>query len=196
MKQVRVCRDDGYLANGSCDSKLQWIPGESHFEQTTPNHILIHLDHSERWRVDSRCETVARMVHREWFILPPGQAYYYRRSHPGYRPLPAWRSDCRSKMNDMSGRIPIALLYPAEHARVYIPYELGGKLQRVVFQATHRDSNAILYWHLDDLYLGTTQTFHEKALVATPGMHILTLVDESGQRLVRHFEIIGERKKK
>lgn len=190
MKQVRVCKADGYLSNGSCDSELQWIPRDSHFDQVTPHHLRIHLDSSERWRVDSRCEAVDKMVHRDWFILPPGQAFYYRRFQPGYQPLPAWRSDCRGR-GAAAGEQPIALLYPGPNARIYIPYELGGQQERSVFQAAHHDAGAILHWHLDDDYLGTTQTFHQRALAPAPGMHTLTLVDEEGHRLERRFEVIG-----
>jgi len=192
MKQVNVCKDDGYLSNGSCDSEVEWIPRDSHFEQTTPYHLRIHLDRSERWRVDSRCEPVDRMVHRDWFILPPGQAFYYRKSHPGYRTMPAWRSDCYSNAVSAGELNPIALLYPGENARIYIPTELGGHQERVIFQAAHRDAGAILYWHLDDDYLGATQTFHQMALLPAPGMHTLTLVDENGQRLERRFEVMGK----
>jgi penicillin-binding protein 1C len=192
MKQVHVCKDDGYLANGHCDSEVVWIPQESHFEQVTPYHLRIHLDQKERWRVDSRCETVDRMVHRDWFILPTGQAYYYRNSHPGYRTLPAWRSDCLADGNASADQSPVALLYPGDNARIYIPYELGGQQERTIFHAAHRDNSAIVHWHLDDDYLGTTQTFHQKALQPAPGMHTLTLVDENGQRLERRFEVIGK----
>lgn len=192
MKQVATCKDDGYLALNGCDSEAQWLPDTSHFEQVSPHHIPVHLDGSGGWRVHSGCEPVAAMRHASWFVLPPGQAHYYRKRHPEYRPLPPFRPDCRAQLAE--GHSPIDLLYPAENTRVYVPVDLDGKPSRVVFEAVHRNPETQLYWHLDDEYLGTTRSFHQQALLPTAGVHTLTLVDEQGNRLSRRFEVLGQGK--
>ena len=46
--------------------------------------------------------------------------------------------------------------------------------------------------HLNNEYIGTTQTFHQLALDILPGIHRLTLVDDLGNRLVRKLEILGK----
>jgi penicillin-binding protein 1C len=61
-----------------------------------------------------------------------------------------------------------------------------------VFEAVHRDANATLYWHLDQHYVATTRTFHTEALDISPGRHVITVVDQAGNRLSRPFEVIGE----
>ncbi len=191
MRRVTSCRDDGYLADGLCDTEEQWMPIESHFEKVSPYHVRIHLDPAGAWRVDGSCQSVTQMQHRGWFVLPPAQEHYYRRSHPEYRTLPPWRADCRAALDQ--GRLdPIELLYPTEGARIYIPIELDGSVGGVVFEAVHRDTDGILYWHLDDSYLATTRTFHTRTLQIAPGHHTLTLVDEAGNRLERHFEVLSK----
>lgn len=192
MKKVKVCKDDGYLANEYCDYENQWIPAESNFDQVTRYHQKVHLDKTKTWRVHSRCEAVSKMHHKNWFVLPPGLEFYYRKYHSNYRNLPPYRKDCESLIAKQGRDGPIALLYPSAGTRIYIPVDLAEKKSRTVFEAVHRNHEAILYWHLDNEYLGMTQTFHQLALDIVPGKHILTLVDDFGNRLVRKLEILGK----
>ncbi len=188
MKEVEVCKNDGYLANGHCDTVRQWAPLESHFDQVSPHHRRVHLDHSRRWQVDGDCESLSQMVHQDWFVLPPGQEFYFRRYHAGYRPLPPFRADCAA---GRQARRPLDFLYPNVGTRVYIPIDLDEKKGRTVFEAVHRQAGTTLYWHLDERYLGATTTFHQQALELTPGLHVVTIVDEQGNRLSRRFEVLG-----
>ena len=192
MKAMKVCKDDGYLANEYCDSETQWIPAESNFDQVTRYHKKIHLDKTKTWRVHSRCEPVSNMRHINWFVLPPGLEFYYRKNHSNYRNLPPYRKDCSSLMAKQGRDSPIALLYPTTGTRIYIPVDLAEKKSRTVFEAVHRNHEATLFWHLNNEYLGSTETFHQLALDILPGIHRLTLVDNLGNRLVRKFEVLGK----
>jgi penicillin-binding protein 1C len=193
MKQVEICRNDGYLANGHCESEKIWIPQETHFEQLSTNNVTVHLDAAGRWRVHSRCEAVNRMQHRNWFILPAGQEHYYRRAYAGYLPLPEYRPDCREMAAALEGeKSPIELLYPNQGTRLYIPVDLAGRKGRTVFEAVHREADATLFWHLNNTYIGSTQTIHQQALDIEPGVHHIVVVDQKGNRLVRAFEVLGK----
>ena len=85
----------------------------------------------------------------------------------------------------------LAFLAPKEGAVVYAPIELDGSLGRVVFEAAHRDPRAPIYWHLDGEFLGETRDIHQMALAPRQGRHVLTLVDASGERVQRHFTVLG-----
>jgi len=64
-------------------------------------------------------------------------------------------------------------------------------LGETVFEATHRDREAVLYWHLDNTYIGKTQNFHKMGLRPKAGEHSLTIVDEKGDYLSIQFEILA-----
>ncbi|MGQ0645185.1 MAG: penicillin-binding protein 1C [Elusimicrobiota bacterium] len=189
LKEVEVCRDDGYLPVGNCPTEIQRAPLDSHFETPSPYHPEVHLDMSKRWRVHGGCESVARMTHVTWFALPPAQEYYYRRHHPEYRSLPPFREDCRGL--EAGENNPIALIYPHPNTRLYIPVDLDEEKERTVFQAVHRDEGAVLHWHLDGQYIGRTRVFHQIALDIAPGPHEITLVDHFGNHLRRRFKVLG-----
>jgi penicillin-binding protein 1C len=190
LRQVEACANDGFLAVEGCETERLWLPRDSHFEWQSPHNPRVNLESSGRFRVDSECESPGAMRHSSWFVLPPAEEFYYRRAHAEYRPLPAMRPDCTGTG---SGRGALAILYPDTQGRVLIPGELDGSRGRAVFEAVHRRREATIYWHLDDRYLGETHTFHQQSLDIDPGQHILTLVDNEGQRVSRRFEVLATR---
>ena len=105
---------------------------------------------------------------------------FYRKRHPQYAEAPPFRADCR---RDEDGKeSPIAFIYPRNQSTVYIPKTLDAERSRVVFEVAHRDEDALLYWHLDDSFVGTTQDFHTMELNPAPGSHIITVMDERGSK--------------
>lgn len=192
LKTISVCKDDGYLTGGQCESIDMEIPTTSHFSKVTPYHRHIQLDTGEQFRVHSRCETVSNMQARDWFVLPPTQEFYWRQHHSEYTSLPPWRSDCLGDLLQVDEDQPIELVYPNEESRIYIPMDLDGKRSRVILKAIHRNPAAQLYWHLDDEFLGETKVFHEREVALEPGLHKLLLVDKQGYRLERRFRVIGK----
>ena len=192
LKTVSVCRSDGYLAGGQCAAQDILIPANSHFEQVTPFHRRVHLDAAGQFRVHSRCESVSQMQSVDWFVLPPAQEFFWRQYHSDYRSLPPWRADCLAQRGELDDDQPMDLLYPHEGSRVYIPVDLNGRRSRAVIQAVHRQPQMILYWHIDDRFLGETHTFHEQSVSLEPGWHKLLLIDQQGYRLERWFQVLGD----
>ncbi|SKA87899.1 penicillin-binding protein 1C [Thiothrix eikelboomii] len=188
LTEVNICRNDGYLSNGFCQTKRVKIPLGSHFSRMTPYHQRIYLDASQQWRVNSECESISKMQARDWFVLPPDQAYYYKQYHADYQPLPPWRPDCVADLGHQQEALSV--VYPQEATQVYLPRELDGKLGEVIFRAVPTHPEALLYWHLDNQFLGTTQSFHQMAVQPAAGKHRLAVVDESGQRIERQFEVL------
>jgi len=191
LRRIDICGNDGYLATDACDATRIWMPRDSHFDALSPHNLRVNLDAAGKQRVDSECESPGRMTHTRWFVLPPAEEFYYRRVHAEYRPLPAMRADCAGARG--AGRAALALLYPDPNSQVLIPQELDGSRGRTVFEAVHRRREATIFWHLDGKYLGETHTFHQQSLDIDPGEHILTVVDDEGERVARRFQVIATR---
>jgi len=106
--------------------------------------------------------------------------------------LPAYRDDCEASLVGNASANPMQIIYPSRRASLLIPVDLDGKLSSTIFEAVHTDPKAIVYWHLDDKYMGKTIENHELSLRPLPGNHRLTLVDDKGFTMSRRFEIIEE----
>ena len=109
---------------------------------------------------------------------------YYRHKDPNYRSLPKLAAACEEEEQ------AIALIYPKGASKLFVPRDITGELSRVVFEFAHQQEDALLYWHLDEEYLGTSSLKHKKGLIASSGPHNLTVVDELGNSYSTQFELV------
>lgn len=185
MAEAVICRKSGYRASEACEeTDTLRIPVSGMATEICPFHRIIHLSQDEKFRVNSSCEQVNRMLTKSWFVLPPAQEFYYKNYHIDYRPLPPMKPGC-----DESQSSQIAVIYPEYNAVLILPKGFDGKKNPVVFKAAHSRANATLYWHLDDTYLGETTDKHEMACLPNEGSHLLTVIDEQGNQRKIIFEV-------
>lgn len=190
LKTVTLCRESGFLPGPHCHETVEvMLPRHSDFRSVCPHHQKIFLDQSGRYRVDSQCETVFNMLPQERMVLPPVMAYYYERWHPEYKPLPPWRADCAADRGDAEG---MNIIYPPSGGVIYVPTQLDGERGAVVFRLIHRYPERMVHWHLDEAFMGSTRHFHEFSMSPLPGIHTLTLVDESGTVVRRRFTVLDK----
>ena len=178
LEPAVVCRQSGFLASQVCpDRDTLMIPRTAAPGEVCPYHRIVNLSPDLKYRVTTDCCDPARIVRRPMFILPPAQEWYYRRQHPDYRPLPPLHPGLSGRG---AGNDPIEIIYPQPGRVLVAPKSLEGRQQSLVFTAVHRDRNAVLFWHLDDRYLGATSLEHKLSVRPAPGRHRLTVIDEHG----------------
>lgn len=184
-----VCKKSGMKANPYCtEIDTVSLPVSCTQGMTCPYHRLVHLDETEKYQVNSSCYPVKDIKHKSWFVLPAVQSWYYRSYHQDYKSLPLFREDCNTR-DDMHS---IAMIYPKQRAKVYIPRELDGSLGRTIFEAAHTRSDAIIHWHMDGEYLGSTKELHQMAITTSQGKHHLMLMDQTGIQRDLDFEVISD----
>lgn len=188
MTQTVVCTKSGYRAGEYCEEKDTVLISQPGLQSSVcPYHRTIHVSENNKFRIHASCEKIENIHTVPWFILPPVQEHYFRPKNISYRPLPPYRSDCRP-----AALLPnMDLVYPKLDVRLFIPRTLDGKMSSTVFELAHRDPQASVYWHLDGEYIGTTRKTHKLPLQPQPGLHVLTIVDESGEVLEKTFQIMS-----
>lgn len=176
LVRVPVCKSSGKLAIENCGgADTAWVPQACAHGVTCDAHPLVHLDVSEQFRVTSDCYDVNAMQTRAWFTLPPVQAYYYKKKHPDYLDQPPYLAGCE----DWS-EVPMGWIYPKGEAVLQVPRNLQGKQERIVLEVAHRRTDAVLYWHLDDEFVGTTRELHQMEVQPNAGVHVFTVTDDQG----------------
>ncbi len=103
------------------------------------------------------------------FVLPPAMEWFYRSHHPEY-------SGARSASTESE----IQFIYPSAGSILYLPRQMSGAVEGVVFRAAHHKADATLWWHLDQTYVGETRLIHQLRLAPSVGRHTLTVVDSEG----------------
>lgn len=188
---VPVCRQSGYRASVDCpDVDTLLMPPNGLKVPQCVYHKIVHLDATSNYRVTEQCESPSAMQHKSWFILTPAMEFYYKQKNADYKVLPPFKAGCEFAE---TGKV-MEIIYPQPDAKIYVPLEVSGEKGKTIFTAAHRRSGAKIFWSLDDNFIGTTQNFHQMALNPTPGLHIITLVDENGVSVSRQFEILGKEK--
>ncbi len=183
-----VCRQSGMRAGENCPATTSIaLPEYLAGTRSCSYHQLIHLNKAGNRQVNSNCYAINDIQTVAWFVLPPVMSWYYQKYHPRYRKLPPFASGCNTMAK---GRL-FGLIYPRQFTRVYIPAEQDGQRGKVVFEAAHENKQAILYWHLDDKFLGMTEGTHQMGIQAAKGLHTLTLVDNQGHELEQRFAVIN-----
>lgn len=182
-----VCRHSGFLASGICEAvDTVFLPRISGTFPVCPYHQIVHLDAVGHYRVTEACCAVSEMTHQSRFVLPPLMEWYYRVRNPLYMPLPPFLPGCAGS-NDQ----PMEFVYPRPNVALFVPKNLDGRAERVLLRVAHRNPWARLFWHIDDRFVGETQTVHHLEADFTPGWHTITLVDEEGNKLARRIQCVN-----
>ncbi len=186
LEKITICANSGYRAGANCNEVKEVLVPRGSKVKVCPWHKKIHLNTSGTYRVNAACFPVSEMQHKNWFVLPPAMEYYYRQNNPAYSTLPPLMPGCTPNIENME------FIYPRQLNKVFIPRYLDGTPGQIIFELVHRQKNSTVYWHLDEKYLGATSGIHQFALRPEKGWHTITVTDNKGNRLSKHFRVVNE----
>lgn len=179
MQNRKICRMSGMPATSLCEkTKWSYIPSSCESATSCPYHILIHTDQSEKHRVTEQDIPTYEMKHRVWFTLPLLMEKYYKIRHADYKLLPPY-------LNQNSKKLEIEMIYPRPDAS----FTFSSSQTEIVSEVVCTNPKTIIHWHLDEEYLGTTETIHQMVVKPKKGKHEFVLVSQDGQRLIQKFEV-------
>lgn len=186
MESIAICMHSGFKASTICpDVDTILVPSSCKNASACPYHKIIHLD-ANGLRVNSTCELPMNMISKPWFVLPPIAEKYYRYKNPTYISLPPYRAGCSFD----EAQKPLVIVYPKSQSNIYLPKLLDETEGKAVFEASHNDSEAVIYWHLDEQYIGETIGIHEMEVQPQVGEHILKIVDADGFETSVSFSVV------
>ena len=187
LTEVEVCKLSGHLAQEDCPKIKQYVPLKGKTTSICSYHKTVHLDKTEKYRVNSSCENVENIVTKKWFVLPPVMEWYYKSQHVDYLPLPPYRSDCAGTLTPS-----MDFIYPKTNSKIYLTKNFNSEVQPVILKIAHSNRETEVFWYVDNVYKGSTKTFHEMPITPTEGFHYITVIDESGYEIRKKIEIVRE----
>lgn len=191
LQQVEVCESDGYRVRHQCARTTTELPVQTTLRSTYSFQQQLWLDSTGRFLLPAGCAPEQARQQQTRFILPVAMAYFYQPQHPDYHGMPPVWPGCEQLLAQQHQLPSLDLLYPSSDSQIRLPLQLDGKLGQSIFRAVHRDNTALLYWHLDDQYLGQTRMPHQMAIQTGAGLHQLVITASDGSRLQRQFEVLG-----
>lgn len=181
-----VCSQSGHLTSMDC-LETETILGHPNggASQVCPYHQLVRLNEKQNRRIPASCFPDEAFVMKRWFVLPPVIESYYQRIHHSYRSLPPITEGCEDGQT-----APMAFVYPPPGTKIYVPVGLSGVHNQVVAEIVHQNKEAILFWHFNGMFIGTTSNSrHNFVLSPGAGMHELVITDMDGHSIRRSFEV-------
>lgn len=186
MNEIEVCSESGDLPSVNCiNTKIELVPKNCVRAKQCKYHIKVHMTSDSLFRVNSECYDVVNMKHLSWFQLPPMMSFYYKKVNPFYRTVPDLLDSCKKEIKKS-----MQMIYPKDGSKLFLPRNLDGRKNQIVFKLAHSKSTSLVYWHLDGKYVGKTIDNHNRILYTDIGNHQLTLVDSDGNEMKIEFEII------
>ena len=182
LEEISVCEISGFLAKEECPKKMILTNVGDKKGNLCPYHKIIHLDENQQFQVNTQCQSAEKIISKSWFLLPPVMEWYYKHQHIDYRIPPPFREDCQQiEVKNLD------FVYPKHQSIIYTTKSFGGKQQPFVAKAAN--SFGVVFWYLNDMYLGNTQNFHEMSVFAPKGEHILRIINEKGDERVIEISV-------
>ncbi len=186
LEKIVTCKQSGYRASELCvEIDSTWVPRAGLKTSACPYHQWLHLDQTESFQINNSCESLANIKHKSWFVLPPTQAYYYQLKNPFYKIVPPFRTDCTSNTTNSMEFIGLF-----SNQQIFLPKDFNEQKNYLVLKLKHTQTTTRVYWYLDSFFIKMTQDIHEVSIQPKKGKHIVTVVDESGNELLKGFKIL------
>lgn len=174
LVEVDICRYSGMRAGMNCEGAIREEIQRAGLNTAPCSYCRRYLVNSAGERVNRDCSDDWHAENR--FVLPPIVAWYYADQNANYQGPPKYSAACEPVREEV-----IRLIYPKPQSMLYIPRDLDGEKQAVVVKAAHLESDATLYWHLGDTYLGSTENIHQMSIQKGAGDYQLRLFDDAGR---------------
>jgi penicillin-binding protein 1C len=188
LQPVNICRLTGFRAGPDCsDTQVVLSPVVSRPLAQCPYHKKIFVTLDGNYRVNSLCWEPGNYKEETRLFYPADVVQYLRERGQIIERIPPLKPDCPGAGNDAVLRI----VYPEEGTRIWIPRDLDGSYQKVTLKAAHQESNQLLYWYLDNRYIGQTDKQHNQSLMLNRGWHRIEVVDHRGNRDFKKFYVAG-----
>ncbi len=185
MKYVLVCKESGHRAGPYCTEAItKYLPMSCLSTTACTYHKMISVSKKTGERVYLHCEKASNIDNRPWFVIPTAAESYYKSNHPSYLELPKFKAECEESTQDLD------ILYPLANSVIKVPKLLTGEKGKIVFEAVHRQSDAELFWYVDEQFVTTTKDVHQVEFQPASGKHTLTITDELGNKVKRAYEVL------
>jgi penicillin-binding protein 1C len=182
--EAEICSKSGHLMSEFCPEtrKVKILPQGLH-SSVCPYHQLVSLTADGQRRVSAECATTETIL-KNFFVLPPSWALYYKLKHVDYTPLPPFLEGCGAEAATMQ------FVYPATKSIIVeLPLRSDGQPGEITLEVAHQRPASRVFWHVDADYAGETIAIHKFTCSLLTGRHAITAVDEEGNTLACTIDV-------
>ncbi len=178
-KPMHVCSLSGFRATEACDEvDTIMVPVEMKPLRSCDYHQFKFVSEDGKHQCCSHCWNEVGKERKAVTVYPPDIAYYLRKKGQFIEPQLSHYPHCKA----YSAGQALKIIYPNLNAQLFLPRDFDGRMQKVICKAGHSNSDAKVYWYLDEQYLGETMNEHKIEVQFRDGRNTLTIIDEHGSK--------------
>ncbi len=177
LSEVLCCAESGYPAGPHCkDTVTLERPRRSSAPGRCPFHRSFLVDPQTGRSVCSLCWEGVEPEKLDLFVVSPPVRDVLSRTGRRVDPIPVHAGRCPTVRDHER----MTLIYPPDGASIFVPRNFTGSYEKVVLSAAHQRPSAHMFWYLNRELVGETLELHQLPLALRPGLHRLTILDETG----------------
>jgi len=177
FREMEICSVSGFRASKNCpDTDLVNAPYGMKSMKSCDYHQTKYLSDNLDLQTCSACWNELGATPTKLLEYPPDIAYYLRRKGAFITSIPPHNPECSRYRAEKSSKI----IYPNMDAKLFLPVDFNGELQKVICKVGHTSSVNKVYWYLNEEYLGETDRQHKMAVNFKSGWNELKIVDDLG----------------
>lgn len=176
-RPMPICRLSGFRATEACtEVDTVDVPYGMKPLQACDYHQFRYFSNDGKYQTCSKCWGNIGGVKKSVVMYPPDIAYYLRQKGQYIETIASHYPNCPGYKSEQS----LKIIYPNMDAKLFIPRDFDGETQSVVCRVGHSSIGKMVYWYLDDHYLGATNEEHKMAITFKEGWNTLKVIDEYG----------------
>lgn len=177
LRDVEVCSTSGFRATESCPHKrTDYMPLHAAPLPVCSYHETMYVTPDEAFRLTSSERSAEAYKEVKILRFPPAVAQFMREKGQAIEVLPPYRNPISTAEHTVS------MVYPVQGATIFLPRDVDGTRQRLIAKGASSLKNDVIYWYIDQNFLGSTKNEHNMDLELTEGRHKLTIVSSTGSK--------------
>jgi penicillin-binding protein 1C len=186
LVEISCCRQSGYPAGPDCaETILLKRPVNAYMPGQCPYHERYWIDRKTGRAVCSLCWQETDTIRVARYIVPPAVRDQLEKQGVPVDTIPTHLETC-PVFHDKNR---LEIIYPLNNIKVFIPRDLDGVHEKVVFKVKHQQTHARCFWFLNGRFLDETAENHTLAADLDPGTYRLTVQDQEGFTKSVHFTV-------
>jgi len=190
FRKIKICAVSGFRASDDCpETDVTNAPYSMKSMKSCEYHKTKYLSYGKDFQTCSACWDKLGAVPTKLMDYPADIAYYLRRKGTYINSIPPHNPDCKKYKVENSSKI----IYPNMDAKLFLPVDFNGELQKVICKVGHTSSVNKVYWYLNEVFIGETDRQHKMAIRFDSGWNELKIVDDlGGEDTQKVFAVIKE----
>lgn len=184
LVKKKICKLSGYTPGPYCEEVVYAEqPSNAYKTRICPFHKKFLISKKTGFATCSRCWQIPDTTWAIKTVYSPSVRSILDKLGHTLDTIPHHNPLCPAIHKEKS----IEIMYPVNGIGILTPRNIKGEYEKVVFKANYQRKSGLLFWYLDNKFIGETVKQHTVPVPLEPGNHCLVVQDSEGSTSTVRF---------